>query len=256
MNHLLALLFTFITGLFFVIGIIITYFIKNNSKFIQFSISMAFGVIVTLIVFELLPEAIEYIGTNQSKPLTFGLIFLFAILGVMILKILDHFIPDHDHHNHHHNQEAIDDNLFHIGFVASIALILHNIIEGMAIYSSVSTGLELGTLVMIGVGLHNIPMGIVLSSTLSKSKESKKKKTLFLALVTLSTFLGGIIMSSLSFLISNLFLGILLSITLGMLTYIAIFELLGEMLEQKSKKITILGIIIGIGIFILSMFFE
>ena len=38
-------------------------------------------------------------------------------------------------------------------------------IEGMAIYTSVLSSVELGTLMCIGVGLHNIPMGMVLAST-------------------------------------------------------------------------------------------
>ena len=39
---------------------------------------------------------------------------------------------------------------------------MHNFIEGMAIYSSVNSSLELGILISIGVGLHNIPMGWLL----------------------------------------------------------------------------------------------
>lgn len=254
MNEFIALLFTLITGFFFVMGMLITYFTKNNDRFIQFSISTAFGVIITLIIFELLPESIEYIGENYSNVTTYLLVFLLAFLGIVILKVLDHFIPDHE--LEHKHKKDIDNNLFHIGFVASIALILHNVIEGMAIYSSISTGFDLGILVMLGVGLHNIPMGMVLASTLSKSNSSKKKKIFFLTFVTLSTFIGGIIMASLHFLISNLFLGILLSITLGMLIYIAVFELLGEILEAHDNKISTIGILVGVLIFIISIFFE
>ncbi len=254
MNNVIALLFTLITGLFFVLGFGITTFTQDNKRFIQFSISMAFGIILMLIIFELFPEAIQNIETIYPHPISYLFLFLFSILGIFLLKVLDCFIPNHD--LEHKTKKQFDNNLFHIGFVAAVALILHNIMEGMAIYSSVSTDLELGTMIMIGVGLHNIPMGIVLASTLSKTKESKKHKTFFLTFISLSTFLGGILMFFLHFLITDFFLGILLSITLGMLIYIAIFELLGEILEEKEKHISVIGILVGILIFVISMFFE
>ena len=43
-----ALLFTFIIGLFLLLGSFIVFVVKNNDKFILFSISIAFGVMVSL----------------------------------------------------------------------------------------------------------------------------------------------------------------------------------------------------------------
>ena len=52
--------------------------------------------------------------------------------------------------------------------------------------------------------------------------------------------------------ITDLFIGILLCITLGMLFYIAIFELLHEILEFKNYRLTLIGILIGIILFSIS----
>lgn len=249
----MSLLFTLGTGIFMILGMLIVFLTKNNRKVIDFSIAIAFGVMTMLISLELLPEAYETMKECIPFPQNILFIIGFVGLGILLLKILDLFIPDHDV-----NQENTItlENLFHIGIVSSIALILHNIIEGMAIYSAVTKDYSMGFLIMIGVGLHNIPMGMVVTSTLFQENSSKKKTILLVFCIALSTFFGGLIMLLLSELITSFVLGILLSITLGMLLYIAIFELLEEIIHNHNLKTTIIGIVFGIMVFLLTLFLE
>lgn len=254
MNEATSLIMTLLTGLFMMIGFVIIMFTKNNEKIVDFSISMAFGVMIMLIILELIPESYELISKSFKMPVNFGVIIIFILLGIIVLKILDRFIPDHDIEEE--NEKEINENFLHIGIVSSIALVLHNIIEGMAIYSSMKTSFDMGILVTIGVGLHNIPMGMIVSSTFYKANQNLKKTIFFTLLIALSTFVGGLIMFVLSSYITDLLLGILLSITLGMLIYIVMFELLGEMIHNHNKKINLIGIIFGILIFLVSSFLE
>ncbi len=249
----MALLFPLGTGIFMLLGLIVVFLTKNNKQIVAFSISMAFSVMTMLVLLELLPEAYEKMSDTISFPLNFILIVGFVGLGILLLKLLDLFIPDHDVA---HKENTIPENLFHIGVVSSIALILHNIIEGMAIYSTVTTDASLGFLVTIGVGLHNIPMGMVITSTLYQENTSKIKTILYVFIIALSTFLGGVIMFFLHNFITNLVLGVLLSITLGMLIYIVLFELLEEMFHTHNAKINLYGVLTGIVIFIITLFFE
>lgn len=251
MEILLPLFLTLIAGLFIAFGSLIVLIIKNNEKFIHFSISMAFGVIVSLIVLELFPETKEVLCEHFGN---FGyfILILCIIVGAGLLKILDLFVPHHEQHGH--SKKAELDNLYHIGVVSSVALILHNIIEGMSIYGVSSTSLEMGMLMTFGVGLHNIPMGIVITSMFNHSIKDKRIKFIWILIgISLSTLLGGVLMMFLSNFINELFVGILLGITLGMLLYILLFELLHEIVEYKNKKLSFLGIICGILIFVLSM---
>ena len=50
MNEINSLVMTLVTGLFMLIGLIIITFTKNNEKVVNFSISMAFGVMVMLVI--------------------------------------------------------------------------------------------------------------------------------------------------------------------------------------------------------------
>lgn len=252
MDFVLPLFLTFIAGLFIALGSLIVYVTKNNDKFVHFAISMAFGVMAALVCFELLPEAIEVLSEHFGNFKGYIVLGICVLLGVGILKVLDLFVPNHDHHNTSKKEEL--DNLYHIGIVSSVALILHNIIEGMSIYGVASTSLEMGLMMTLGVGFHNIPMGIVITSMFNRSTQKKKSKFIIVLLcISLSTLLGGVIMLFLSSLINEVFIGILLGLTLGMLLYILLFELLEEIVEFKDKKISVLGIIIGILIFAISM---
>ena len=243
----MGLLITLVLGLFIIIGAIITFASKNNNKFVTFSISLAFSVMIMLMFADLIPEIKEIFVSEFGFVLGIFISLLGILFGIVILKILDIFIPDHDGHE--------KKELKHIGLISSIALVLHNIIEGMAVYTSVNNSLESGILLSIGTGLHNIPLGMVITSTFYKSNNSIKKTLSIIILVSLSTFLGGVIMMLLSgVLVNEVILGVLLSITLGMLIYISIFELLPKMLETKNKKIVVSGILIGIILIAITMF--
>lgn len=237
------LLITLIVGLFTLLGSIIVILTKNSKKLIDFSISIGFGVLFTLIIIEILPESIELINTKYELLPSILVLITLVILGVTILKLLDKFIPDHDTHN--------KNNLIHVGLITSVALFIHNYLEGMAIYTSTDTSLKLGSLLGLGVALHNIPLGMSIASFFySKGKV----KTLLLSLiVSLSTFLGGltIVMFS-NFIINDFIRGIILSVTLGMLVYIVIFELLPHIFENKNKKSCIIGILMGVVILLIS----
>lgn len=243
----MGLLITLVLGLFIVIGAMITFASKNNNKFVNFSISLACSVMIMLMFVDLIPEIkeifIEELG--NIKGIIFAIIGV--VVGIVLLKILDIFIPDHD------GREK--EELNHIGLISSIALVLHNIIEGMAVYTTVNNSLKAGILISIGVGLHNIPLGMVITSTFYKANNDKKKTWLIVTLVALSTFLGGLIMMLLSgVLVNELMLGALLSITLGMLIYISIFELLPKIVEMKNKKVAIYGILTGVVLILITIF--
>lgn len=248
-----ALLLTLSVGLFILIGAIIVFITKNNDRVINLSISMAFGVMVALVFSELMPEAFELME-SKNQFLTVLIVIVFSALGVFLLKGLDLLVPHHEHN--HQDKHGDIENLEHIGLVSSIALIIHNVIEGMALYGTALTSFNLGLMVCIGIGLHNIPMGLVIASTFYNSNKSISKTLLITLGISLSTFVGGIIMFILNNgVINDLILGVLICVTLGMIIYIALFELLPKMLCSKDKKTVVIGTSLGILILFISSLF-
>ena len=247
--NVIGLVLTLVLVFFIIIGAFLMHIFENKERFLVISLSMAFGVMASLIFLELLPESFEIFNEKYSSIISIAMILIFSIIGFLILKILDKFIPDHED-----DDEA---NLIHVGIVSSIAIILHNIIEGMAIYNTFNTSINLGILLSIGVGLHNIPLGMVLSSTFYKSLSNKKKSNVIIFLISTSTFVGGLIMCIFNNVFKNEFIiGLLLSITVGMLVYINIIEILPKLIKSKDKKMIITSIIVGILILFVSVFLE
>lgn len=247
-----ALLLTFLVGFFIMIGAFIVFKTKNNDKIVQFSISVALGVMAALGLLELLPESLEKFSVDFKDARAFVLVIASAAIGFGLLKLLDHFIPDHEEENK--TKKAKKEHLLHIGIVASIALVIHNIIEGMALYTAALTDLKMGLLMCLGIGLHNIPMGMVIASTFYNTKKDKKKTILLLLGVSLSTFLGGFLLFLINHGITDNVIGILLGITLGMICYIVVCELIPQVRKMQDKKSAYVGILIGILILTCSLF--
>ncbi len=238
---------TLVLGLFILIGAGIVFLTKNNEKFITFSLSLALGVIVMIILTDLIPETIEIFDEKWY------LLLAVVACGFLLFRVFDLFIPDHEDDGH--SKKEHQDNLIHIGLVSSVALIFHNIIEGMAMYSTFQSSLSLGLMVSIGVGLHNIPLGMVIASAFYQ-KNQKKSKTLFIVLLlSLSTFIGGLLLFLLGEkILDGLFLGILLALTLGMLLYLCTMELLPRILHSKYRKLSIIGVLVGVLLLSITLF--
>ncbi len=249
----MGLLLTLILGIFIIFGAMIVFLFENNEKFTLFSISLAFGVMTMLIIIDLLPEAFEVINSGN---MLYNVIYILigASIGFIFLKVLDHFIPDHDDGLDTDNDNE-DKNLKHIGLVSSVALVIHNIIEGMAIYLLVSSSLKAGLMACLGVGLHNIPLGMVIASTFYKSNNSRKNTLMIILSISLSTFVGGLLVYLFNLTsIMDILESITITLTIGMMLYIVLMELLPKIINSKDKKITISGILLGVILLVFTLF--
>lgn len=242
-----ALFLTILVGFFFLIGIGIPKFFKNKKKLILFTTSLTFAIMLYLMFLDLLPEIIEILE-SISLIYYFLFILVFGILGFFILKILDIFVPDHTHLHHEENDNVKEHeaHLFHIGFITSISLIIHNMLEGISIYVTGLNDLKLGLIMALSVGCHNLPLGIEVSIGLEAEKEKRKQKIGMLILLVASSFMGAFLLHILGENLNEFVEGMLLSLTLGMLFYISFFELLPEIKENKKEKEIIFGFLFGI----------
>jgi len=237
-----ALLITFFSGIFFFFGSLIAMFSKRKKGIIDFSIGMAFIVMILLLALDIVPEAFELLGAKKY------FFYIFVIMGIILLKLIDIMIP---HHSHHENKNQHEKHLRHISIISTVALIIHNAIEGIAVYNIALNDTKTGFIMALAVGLHNIPFGIEITAALIESKKSKKYIITSIIALTLSTILGASIMMAYGN-INNFVLGGLMSLTVGMIIYLIIFELLVEIIDSKNKKTSVIGFISGLIIIILT----
>lgn len=233
-----AFFITLLSGISFIIGYFITKRVKNKEKLNLFSIGFAFSIMICLILFDLLPETLELLEKEYL------LIVVFMATGFMILKIFDLFIPEH-HNECNHSVKSTT----HIGLITAVALILHNIIEGLAIYSVSLNSTKLGLLMSASVFAHNLPLGIQVSSMMG---ERNKLKIPMIFVLCFSAVFGVLIMNISNIVLSDFALGVFISITLGMILYIVVCELFKEVREHIKSKTVVLGIILGFLIIFIS----
>lgn len=228
---------TLIAGLFFLVGSLFALFENKKKWIIDFSIGLSFSVMLILLAFDIVPEVLELFGEGKRI-----FMYVFIVIGLIIVKLIDLLIPHHDHDKEVKTHER---HLKHIGVISSIALIIHNVIEGIAIYNITLANFKSGILMAIAVGMHNIPFGIEITAMMNESKKSKKKTWLFVLLLTFSTVLGAVIMKFIGN-INEFMLGALMSLTVGMIIYLVLFELLMELGASKNKKYSMIGLLVGV----------
>ena len=247
MHNTLALFITFLLGFFIIIGVIIAFFLKKQKKVLDFIFAFALSILTMLILVDLLGHTIEHLGIKHIY-----LFILFTCLGLLIFKIIDDFVPEHEDAKMTKKEEK--KNNVHIGVLATIALIIHNFVEGMAIYLTSANDINLGIMMALGVGLHNIPLGIIITTTLNCDKNTGKYLFCIIFLF-ISSFLGGLLLFLLNInTVSDIVIGSLLALTIGMLLYIIIFELYPKVKKTTNKEITIIGLVTGVIIALIGMF--
>ena len=144
---------TTLLGLFFgtfgtTLGGIIGCFFNNvSNKFLSFILSFASGLMMSIICFDLIPEAMEI--TNIIT------VIMGIILGIIAMIFCDLLVSK----KFNQKRELQTNNLLKTGIIVSIGLAIHNFPEGLAIGSGFEASTKLGIGLAIAICLHDIPEG-------------------------------------------------------------------------------------------------
>ena len=85
------------------------------------------------------------------------------------------------------------ENLYRVGIISMLAIILHNIPEGIATFISTTKDTSLGISLATSIAFHNIPEGISISIPIYYSTKSKTKAILYTFISALSEQIGAIL---------------------------------------------------------------
>ena len=236
---------TFLIGIFFgtfgttiggIIGIIIK---KNSNKFLGTILSFASGLMIAIVCFDLIPEAMDI--SNVTNVIV-GILF-----GIFIMILCDYIVQKKINNNL--NNRINNNSLLKTGIIVSIGLAIHNFPEGLAIGSGFGASIVLGYSLAIAICMHDIPEGISMAIPLKNGGMSKIKILFYVILSGVTTGIGslvGVLIGG----ISQSVISICLSFAAGAMLYIVSGELIPESNKLYSGKLNaianIVGIIIGL----------
>jgi len=261
------------TGLGGLIGAMLQ---KDSSRTVSLLLSFAGGVMLSVVCFDLVSEAIE---TNVGLWIVISSI----ALGVVVIYLLNYLIDkktnpevphidknhpktaDHlnelihsDHLEQHYANNDSKFSLFIAGIVMACAIALHNVPEGMTIgasYASNNGVMGSAALVLaILIGLHNIPEGMAVSVPLISGGMGKTKAVLLTALSGVPTIIGAL----LGYLLGDIgVLGLAMSLGFasGAMLYVVFGEILPQAILMYHSKLPAFSAIIGMLVGILIIFY-
>lgn len=260
------------TGLGGVVGAI---FRKDSSKIVSLLLSFAGGVMLAVVCFDLIPEAMQV--DNGDSNLNVWVAIAGIIVGFGLVFGLNRLIDNHtkkevEHVNeqeHPKTHDALDElihadhltehrktgtnkQLFIAGIVMAFAIALHNVPEGMVIgasYASEDAAASLvagsGFVLAVIIGLHNIPEGMAVSVPLITGGMKKWIAIIVTAVTGIPTIIGAIIGYYVGAM-SPLGLTIALSFASGAMLYVVLGELLPEAYLMFKSKLPATFILIGV----------
>lgn len=240
----LSFTITLIAGLATVLGIIPIFFKKKRQdQTIAAALAFSSGIMLTISLISLIPEATSLINESFLKLPALLISAIFIVLGISISTIVDSKIE----------KKLSASNLYKLGLISAIVLILHNIPEGITTYASTTTNERLGLKLSLAIALHNIPEGISIAIPIYYSTKSKKQAFFYTLIAGFSEFSGAILAHIfLKDILNSFILGLILSITAGIMIDISIYEFLPNALQIKKNKAIVYYFVLGI----LIMFFS
>ena len=251
----IPLLMTFLAGFATVIGGFITFLVnKSNLKMLSLGLGFSAGVMIFVSLTEILNTAESMLKTYYPVKYHW-LLFLGFIIGVVISKLIDEFIPDHIEEEDFEESECPPNELHcqhkhkikRAGLLTAIAIAIHNFPEGLGTFLISSQNITLGVSIAVAIGLHNIPEGIAVALPIYHATGKKRLAIWYSFWTGITEPIGAIIgLGLLHWFLPEAFIGFLMVMVVGIMIYISFDTLLPLSHEYGDWHYAITGIMSGI----------
>ncbi len=254
-NVPIAFLFTLIAGLSTGIGSLTAFLAKRtNRKFLSVSLGFSAGVMIYISMIEIFFQAQESLIKEMGEKAGSWVTVLSFFCGMFVIAFIDRMIPCESNLIHHTCEESFSSRLLRMGLFTALALAIHNFPEGLATFVSALQNPEMAVPVVAAIAIHNIPEGIAVSVPVYQATGSRKKAFWFSFLSGLAEPAGALIgWFLLKPIMSEWVLGMVFAGVAGIMVFISFDELLPTANEYGEHKLSLWGLIGGMGIMAVSL---
>ncbi len=241
-------------------GILVVSLGKISDRFISASMGFASGVMLLVSFLNLFVEALDLTSyLNVSLSFAVG-----SVVMIIIDSLLPHFelgrredglikskipVDETDHRQRRvrrRERSVAKSELMKSGMLILIGITLHNIPEGVIVSAGYSHMPQLGVLIAVAVFFHNVPEGIATAVPLLSAGSTKREVVLATVVSGLAEPLGALLGGTLLIGASNEMIGLALAFAAGIMTYITADELIPIAHEYGHKHAVSIGILLGI----------
>ncbi len=214
-----------------------------SEKLEEYSIPFSAGVLLTVSLVGLLPEAVDLVGESAFAAT------LFTFVGAYIFENVLFKLHHHEHSSSHPDSYHGDDHTHNFSPRAIPLVIIgdtiHNFVDGVAIASSFLVMPGFGLITAVSTFLHEVPHEISDFGILLSAKWKRKDILLINVLSALATVLGAVLV--VLFLKEGREIGLLLGVSAGLFLYLAATDFVPKIsLQGKTPIIAVIPFIVGI----------
>ena len=231
-----------LAGLSTMLGTIFIFFrFKDTDGVVLKALAFASGVMISICITDLIPSSFSgFVDIYKVFP-AFLFTAIFIVIGIIFSMFINKSLPGNSDDVRSNNKA-----LYKVGLISMIAIILHNIPEGIATFMVSNHDLKLGLSLALAISLHNIPEGISISIPIYYSTKSRRMALLYTFVSGASELFGAIIAYLfLSSYMNDFVMSILFALIAGIMLYIPIYELMPTSLSYGRNKSSVFYFIIG-----------
>ena len=219
-NILLCFIITSLSSIFTMVGSLLLFIkVKDINKFVSRALILSSIVMLYISFFDLLPASFSYISKIYEFTISIVIMGIFTLFGGILVYILN-------------KNNKNDNELYKLGIISMIALILHNIPEGIITFISTSKNISLGLHLSISIAIHNIIEGTAIAIPIYYGEGNRRKAIKYTLIASLSEPFGAFLSLLFFYNINNYLFSIILSITAGIMIYLSVYEV--KVYKQKK----------------------
>lgn len=190
------------------------------------------GVLLGVVSFDIFPEIIEQVKTNNFNPTG---IMVALVVGFLTFHILERIIVIH----HAHENDYAEHKHPNVGILSALALAGHSFMDGVGIGLGFQVSPAIGVIVAIAVIAHDFTDGMNTVTLMLTNNNTARNAKIFLLVDALTPIIGAL--STMWFRFSPHTLVLYLGFFAGFLLYIGVSDILPEA-HSKHSSFKVIGL--------------